>query len=176
MESFDDLMAGHQHRIHFFIRSMVYQPDDARDVLQDVNIILFRKKEQFTMGTNFTAWCLTIARYECLAYLARRKNIPWQALDHGLIEQIADRAEERTDDVEKWLVALEKCRRKLPAESADLLALRYEQKVGLETVAGRWGTSVGALKQKLLRIRSQLRECILRRCRTETSGGEDFIP
>ena len=128
------------------------------------------------MGTNFTAWCLTIARYECLAYLARRKNIPWQALDHGLIEQIADRAEERTDDVEKWLVALEKCRRKLPAESADLLALRYEQKVGLETVAGRWGTSVGALKQKLLRIRSQLRECILRRCRTETSGGEDFIP
>ena len=109
-------MAGHQHRIYFFIRSMVYQPEDARDVLQDVNVILFRKKEQFAMGTNFTAWCFTIARYECLAYLARRKNIDWQTLDHGLIDQIADRAEERVDDVENWLVALEKCRRKLSEE------------------------------------------------------------
>lgn len=173
-ETFDELVAGHQNRILFFIRSMVYQPEDARDVLQDVNIILFRKRAQFVMGTNFTAWSFAIARFECLSYLARRKNMPWDAMDHGLIEKIADRAEERADDMEKWLHALEECRRRLPEESSRLLALRYEEKARLEMIAAGWSTSVGSLKQKLLRIRAQLRECILKRLPPEISSGDNF--
>ncbi len=48
--AFDHLVAEHQQRIYFFIRSMVFNPDDARDTLQDVNIVLYRKKEAFEHG------------------------------------------------------------------------------------------------------------------------------
>lgn len=160
---FEELIADHQKRIYFFIRSMVFQPEDAGDILQDVNLILLRKREKFTMGTDFKSWAFAIARFECLAYLSRRKKAVWQSMDTGLLESLADRAEERSDDVEPWLRALEECRRSLPDESARLLSLRYQHQVMLETIASQWQTSVGALKQKLLRIRIQLKNCILKR-------------
>ncbi|MFD0893885.1 sigma-70 family RNA polymerase sigma factor [Luteolibacter ambystomatis] len=173
---FEELVADHQKRIYFFIRSMVFQPEDAGDILQDVNLILIRKREKFKMGTDFKSWAFAIARFECLAYLSRRKKTVLQSLDTGVLESLADRAEERADDVEPWLRALEECRRGLPDESARLLSLRYQHQVMLETIAAQWQTSVGALKQKLLRIRIQLKNCILKRRGKEITGNDGFCP
>ncbi len=43
-ESYDALVTCFQQQLYFFIRSMVYNKDDARDILQDVNIVLFKKR------------------------------------------------------------------------------------------------------------------------------------
>lgn len=163
---FQDLIADHQTRLYFFIRSMVFNPDDARDVLQDVNVIIVRKQVQFTPGSDFKSWAFAIARFECLSYLSRRKKAEWVSLDAGVLPLLAEKAEERADDMEVWLRALEECRKLLPEKSARLLHLRYDQRVMLETVAEQWKMSVGALKQKLFRLRAQLKDCILQR----TSG------
>lgn len=165
---FEALLTHFQHRIYFFIRSMVFNPDDARDVLQDVNMIIVRKCTQFIPGTDFKSWAFAIARFECLNYLSRRKKTQWISLDSGVMPLLAEKAEERADDMDAWLLALAECRKALPEESARLLHLRYQQRVMLETVAEQWSTSVGALKQKLFRIRAQLKTCILKR----TAGNE----
>lgn len=161
--SFEALLVQHQQRIYFFIRSMVFDPDDARDVLQDVNAIIIRKRGQFVTGTDFKSWAFAIARFECLGYLSRLKKGSPAALESDVVQMIAESAEERADDTEAWLTALAQCRQSLPAEAAELLDLRYQQRVMLEVIADRWNTSVGALKQKLFRIRAQLRACVLKR-------------
>jgi RNA polymerase sigma-70 factor (ECF subfamily) len=171
--NFESLLTEYQRRLYFFIRSMVFDPEDARDVLQDVNMIAVRKREQFAPGTDFKAWLFAIARFECLTYLSRRKKLQWSSLDSEMVETLANKAEERADDVEPWLGALAKCREELPAEAVELLMLRYQHRVMLETVAERWKTSVGALKQKLFRIRALLKECIHQRLgRAEISGDD----
>ncbi|MCP5537073.1 MAG: sigma-70 family RNA polymerase sigma factor [Akkermansiaceae bacterium] len=163
--AFDRLVAEHQQRIYFFIRSMVFNPDDARDTLQDVNIVLYRKKDAYEHGTNFKAWAFTIARFECLSYLSRYKKQQWTTLDTGLLESLADKAEEKSDDVEPWLDALRHCIQLLPQDVQQLVDSRYQQRTPLDTTAIHMQTSVGALKQKLFRARKQLKQCILQRVR-----------
>ena len=139
---------------------MVFNPDDARDVLQDVNIVLFRKQSYFVVGTNFKAWAFAIARYECLRYLSNFKKREFVTLDTGLLESLAQKSEEVVDDVDPHLAALKNCMEELPDEARELLAYRYTKKRSLELVASDWKTSVGALKQKLFRTRARLKKCI----------------
>ncbi|MBT8043528.1 MAG: sigma-70 family RNA polymerase sigma factor [Verrucomicrobiae bacterium] len=164
---FDRLVAEHQQRIYFFIRSMVFNPDDARDTLQDVNIVLYRKKDAYEHGTNFKAWAFTIARFECLSYLSRYKKQQWTSLDTGLLESLADKADEKADDTEPWLAALQQCIQLLPEDVQQLLDSRYQQRTPLDITAQQMQTSVGALKQKLFRARKQLKDCILKRMQQE---------
>ena len=161
--AFDALVTEHQQRIYFFIRSMVFNPDDARDTLQDVNIVLYRKQDAYEHGTNFKAWAFTIARFECLSYLSRYKKNQWTTLDSGLLESLADAAEEKADDVEPCLKALRKCILALAPDVQHLISSRYQQGTPLDATATQMQTSVGALKQKLFRARKQLKQCILKR-------------
>ena len=146
---------------------MVLNPDDARDTLQDVNIVLYRKKDAYEHCTNFKAWAFTIARFECLSYLSRYKKMQWTTLDTGLLESLADKAEEKADDTEPWLAALKQCIQLLPPEIQGLIDSRYQQRTPLDTTAMHMQTSVGALKQKLFRARKQLKQCILQRIQRE---------
>ena len=43
-------------------------PLDAEDVLQEANLVLWRKFDQYQEGTNFFAWACQIIRYEVLKY------------------------------------------------------------------------------------------------------------
>ena len=162
IQEFDSLLLSHQHRIYFFIRSMVFNPDDARDVLQDVNAIIIRKRDRFSQGTDFKSWSFAIARFECLAYLRRyqtKRSVP----SDGLLEHLAEGVETRADDIDVWLTALAECRKLLAEESNRLLEFRYQNRVPLEEIASLWKTTEGALKQKLFRVRNQLKKCVLNR-------------
>ncbi len=157
---FDKLVIEHQNQIYGFIRAMIFNPDDARDALQDVNIILLRKRQSFELGTNFKAWAFAIARFECLSYLSRYKKIQWSTLDTGLLDSLADIVEEQSDSMEPRLKALRVCIQSLSADFKELIQFRYKQRVPLEKVALQKATTVTAVKQKLYRIRVNLKKCI----------------
>ncbi|MFD2160110.1 sigma-70 family RNA polymerase sigma factor [Rubritalea tangerina] len=171
---YDRLVAVYQKPLYFYIRSMVFNPEDARDVLQDVNIILFKKQSYYVMGTNFKAWAFSVARFECLNYLKQYKRVQWDVLESELIENIADSADGRAMEVEMYGVALEACLGELSDEAQSLVEERYQNKTPLETVAERWSTSVGALKQKLMRARAKLKLCVSGRVETARSEEPSF--
>lgn len=162
-KDFEQLITSHQHPLYVFIRSMVFNLADARDILQDVSIILIRKKDAFAPGTNFKAWAFTIARYECLSYLRRYKQSKLTTLDTGMLESLADVAEEDSDEMNDWLTALRQCVRGLPEEGRQMIQARYHDRTPLETSAAQQQTSTPAYKQKLYRVRNGLRKCILER-------------
>jgi RNA polymerase sigma-70 factor (ECF subfamily) len=164
-DPFDGLLAEYQRRIYFFIRSMVFDPEDAKDLLQDVNMIILRKRSRFTPGTDFKSWSFAIARFECLVYLKRRKKNQEGIADFSeeVAARMADAAERRADDLAAWLGALDRCRRELPEDAVRLLDMRYTRRLPLGHLAADLETTEGALKQKLLRIRNRLRRCILAR-------------
>lgn len=155
--------------LYVFVRSMIFNSSDARDILQDVNMVLIRKKSQFVFGTNFKAWAFTIARFECLSYLRRYKKTQCVTLDSGMLESLSDMAEEDSEDMESWLLALRQCLQTLSTEAQQLINIRYLQSASLESAAEQQATSISALKQKLYRIRNNLRKCILLRRNSNNS-------
>lgn len=163
LADFDSLLVSHQERIYFFIRSMVFNPEEARDVLQDVNAIIIRKRDRFESGTDFKSWAFAIARFECLNFLRRYKQRSSLSDQEDLVLYLSEGAETHVDRMSSWLAALTACRRRLTPENNSLVSLRYATRTPLEEIALRRGTTEGALKQKLFRIRTQLRKCVLKR-------------
>ena len=62
---FVGLLTGHQSDIYLYLRSLVLNPDEASDILQDTNLVLWEKRGQFQMGTNFRAWAFQIRGTSC---------------------------------------------------------------------------------------------------------------
>ena len=75
-EEFMALYSGHQRRLYLYVMTLLPASVDAEDVLQETNLVLWRKFDQYLPGTNFFAWACQITRYEVLKYRERQRGPP----------------------------------------------------------------------------------------------------
>ncbi|QDU57241.1 sigma-70 family RNA polymerase sigma factor [Aeoliella mucimassa] len=130
----------------------------AENVLQETNLVLWRKATEFTSGTSFRAWSRKVAHWQIMAYLRdiRRDR---HVFSEELIAQISNRDAEFATDPETR-GALRDCIKKLHQTQSELVKLRYEESLPIGTIAERAGRSEDAIRSALLRIRRSLLSCI----------------
>ena len=58
-----------QSALFAYILALVPRVDAAQDILQDTNVVIWRKLDDGTEVHNFIAWAREVARYKVLAYL-----------------------------------------------------------------------------------------------------------
>lgn len=136
---------------------------DVRDVLQEVNIVLWEKMGNFKLGTNFGAWACTVAHYKVLDH--RKKKAKQDGLlvfNNRLSSAIADEAEPREpEELEAKRTALDECFEKLTPKEQELLAARYDSPTGdMGRVCIETGRTRASLRVSLCRLRATLRRCI----------------
>jgi RNA polymerase sigma-70 factor (ECF subfamily) len=156
------LITRHQAAIYAYILTIHPNRVAAQDILQETNLVLWRKIADFEAGTDFKAWAFRTAYWQTMAHLKRIKRGGLVALEPDVLDLVAREAEEHLGDFEERHGALQSCLGKLPAGDASILAAHYQHGESLATIAGRLGRSRDALKQVLLRIRRTLRACIER--------------
>ena len=111
--------------LHAFILSMVRNAADADDVLQETNIVLWRKAAEFDPAREFMPWAMRCAQLQAMAHL-KKKQRARVAFDDELLALVADEAVEEFAESDARRVALAGCLQKLPAEQRALIAQRYE--------------------------------------------------
>lgn len=89
------LIAQHQGSLQAFLRSLVPMGGEVEDVLQRVNLVIWRKREQFEIGTNFKAWAFAVARWEAMSYLKQRKRDSWLLFDSELAQLVEEELSQR---------------------------------------------------------------------------------
>ncbi len=144
-----------QRSLYAFILTLVRQPADAEDVLQETNVVLWQKAAEFDATRDFMPWALRIAQLQAMAHLKRRRRVP-QAFDDALLAQLADEAIAEAAELDPRRQALAECLNKLPDRHRALIASRYEPG------ARRLGKTPKAISEVLRRIRRTLLECIER--------------
>ncbi len=114
-EQFVALVVRHEAAIHSFVMTLLPDAADAEEVVQQASLTMWRKFDQFTPGTSFRNWAFQVAKYAALNHLAkvRRDRHRFQA---ELLEMLADRASERSEQLELQRRALAHCIEQLPAE------------------------------------------------------------
>lgn len=160
IEEFMELYSSCQRSLYVYIVSLIGNPVDAHDVLQDANLVLWEKFDQFERGTNFNAWAREIARYRVLRYRqVHAGDTP--IMDPGVLELLAQRLDE-TDPAkeEKFADMLVGCVERLCDADRELIQLRYHQSVQVKKLAERLNRSENAISQSLGRIRRSLRKCV----------------
>src|SRR5215212_3872657 len=96
-EEFVQLLTGEQSRLFGYIVTLLGDVNDASNVLQQANMVLWRKANEFKLGTNFHVWAKKTAYYQTLAYLRDRKRDKL-VFDDELLEQLASRPDEVDED------------------------------------------------------------------------------
>ncbi len=167
-ESFVTELTNHQTSMLAYIRSLAPGSSGARDLLQEVNITLWQKREVFELGTNFKAWAFQTIRYHILNHRRRLISQGWLVFDDDLIERLSPALEIEPDDLEERHLALRTCMQRLRPKDRELLHHRYATTSSLQQYATATSRSAGTLKAILFNLRAALKRCIERRIQ-ETS-------
>jgi len=163
------LIAQSQRRLYAFILPLVRRSAEAEDILQETNVVLWRKRDLFQPGSNFLAWAFEISRMQILAWRnrhGRRSDL----FDEALISEIAMAAIEESEHDQARAAALAECLKKLPERHRTLILRRYQSPGTVNLMAAELGKSAKAVSESLRRIRETLRRCIERTLSAESSG------
>jgi RNA polymerase sigma-70 factor (ECF subfamily) len=155
------LLTQAQPVIYACIYALLPDPIAAQDILQETNLTLWHKAEDFEPGTNFKAWASRIARYHVLNY-RRKMNRERVLFDDALFQELCARQAERTEDLCRFTEALRGCLQKMPVAHQRLLEQRYASGGSVSYLAQIQGKSVGAISQLLYRLRQSLMDCVYR--------------
>lgn len=163
---FVELFTRHQRRLFLLILSQIHDPIEAEEVLQNVNVIIWKKCQQFQPGTNFLAWAAAIVNYEVLKYRSRRTRERLVFSDEFLTT-VAAEVVERSEELEQRRTALKDCIQKLRTQDRELIQQRYAPGETGKNLAQQVGRPANSVYQSLGRIRRSLMECIQRRLTAE---------
>lgn len=158
---FVQLMIGSQSRLYAFIMSLVCDPDQAADILQQTNLVMWEKSDQFAAGTNFSAWAYQIARFQVMAHRQKRRR-DRHVFDDETLAAVAGEFEERAEELDDKLTALSRCLNQLGDDARSLIRTRYRDGRSVKEIADGLGHSANRVAVRLHRLRLALLECIER--------------
>ncbi len=144
-----------------FVRRLVPSRDDARDVMQEVALVLWRKFNSFPEGDDFRHWAFGVARFEALAWL-RDKTRDRHVLAEDVVALLADESQRADEHLEIQREALRSCLDRLPKDQGRLVLAAYAPAARILEVAARSGRTVAAFYQWLHRVRLALLDCVRR--------------
>jgi RNA polymerase sigma-70 factor, ECF subfamily len=159
---FLELYSHNYPRLRFYLMTLLPIADDAADVLQETSLVLWKKFDTYTTGTNFFAWACKIARIQVLKYRARRGKAALTFSDELLDTLAAEAAEDRFAPVNS-VRHLRQCLELLSQRNQQLIRKRYEPGMSVARLAEDIGRTANSLSKSLGRIRRSLLECIERK-------------
>jgi RNA polymerase sigma-70 factor, ECF subfamily len=160
-EEFVQLFTRSQRRLYLFILGQVPRPNDAEEILQNTNVVIWSKCDQFEPDSNFVAWAMTIARLEILKYRQKHARDKLTFSDE-FVSRVAAAMEADTDLLDRRRQALASCLGKLKSDDRDLISRRYAPGASGKSVAKALKRPANSVYQSIGRIRQMLLECIER--------------
>ncbi|MCA9044446.1 MAG: sigma-70 family RNA polymerase sigma factor [Planctomycetaceae bacterium] len=150
-----------QRPLYLYILAQIGSVTDAEEILQEANVDIVAKCDQFEPGTNFLAWARQIATFEILQWRQGKARDRLRFSDE-FVSAIAHEAAEHSETSESERNALEHCLKKLRPNDRKLIQSRYQPGSSGKDLAEQLGRPANSVYQSLGRIRRMLLECIQR--------------
>ncbi|MDF2378163.1 MAG: sigma-70 family RNA polymerase sigma factor [Verrucomicrobiales bacterium] len=166
-ESFVQQLTMGQNRLYGYIYSLIGDHHRAADVLQETNLVLWRKAAEFRPEADFIPWAFAIARFQVMANL-RDQGRDRCILDPELLDLVGEELVEVASEFEEMRDALRNCLSKLPSKSKAMIDSRYFGGRSIKELAGELNKTADATKTALMRIRKGLRVCVQREMAKES--------
>lgn len=167
-EVFVQRLTENQNRLLAYVFSLVGDHALAADVVQETNLVLWRKMADYDPQRPFLAWAFAFARRQVLAAMRDRKR-DRLVLDEELVELVGADVKTQVGQLESIQRFLSGCLQELSSSSRKLVEERYFKMKGIAELQKEFGKSGSALKVALLRVRQRLGDCIQRNIAGETA-------
>ncbi len=168
-ERFTRLLIEHEPELLRCILVAVPNRADARDIMQECSVALWRRFSQYNSERPFVPWALGFVRMEVRRFLRsaqKRARLTERAAELLLQDELAYARE--LDSREQYL---RQCVDGLAGEHRELIHGYYREERSVSQLSQARGRSVEAVYKMLQRIRQALHECIEARMRPSDLGG-----
>jgi len=157
------LVRTYQSSVVAVTRHYLRDPEEARDVAQDVFIRLYERLDSFSGGDTFRAWLLRMARNASIDRLRRLKARPPVSdvsLEDAMLAGDDDPERNAAENARGRLVR--RAVAQLGDKHREVLLLKEIQGLKLEEVAEVLGLPVGTVKSRSNRARLELAAALLK--------------
>ncbi|XZE54870.1 RNA polymerase sigma factor [Planctomycetaceae bacterium SH139] len=158
--AFEGLVLRYQDRLYAAMVQVVGSADEAEDVVQDAFVRAFLKLDTFQNNSQFFTWLYRIAFNSALSRMRRRKTTTSldqarEAVGDEPVDQIAG-PDERLLQQER-VQMVQKALGQLSPDHRAILVLREMEDHAYEQIAEILNISIGTVRSRLSRARSQLK-------------------
>jgi len=135
--------------------------EDAEEVSQDIFIKAYRALADFRGASKFSTWLYTIVNTTCITFL-RKKRLEVHSLDNEKVFEVADSQDSglRANLVEQKsrIAMVNQAIALLSTDDAEIITLFYKAEQTLEEIAKVLGIESNAVKVRLHRARTRLKD------------------
>jgi RNA polymerase sigma-70 factor (ECF subfamily) len=160
------LYVEHEAALNGFVRTLVPLREDAREVMQEVAVVLWRRFEELSDPRDFRRWAFGVAKFKALAF-ARDRMRDRLVFDADVMELLAAEITDEAGAYETERMALDECLGKLDPAQRKLLEAAYAPGVRMDDLAASMGRSPMSFYKAVHRIRLALMDCTQRVLRRE---------
>jgi RNA polymerase sigma-70 factor (ECF subfamily) len=162
LDALGDLYRQQGSAMTTLARSLLRDPDEAADVVEDALLRVREAAPGFRGERGLRTWVLRIVANRCRDVLRRRRFSAGPPEHHDPIAESGLRVDPGAEwdealDAPRLLAALERAIDALPAEQRAAVILRDRLGLSYEEVAETLGASPAAVKSKLNRAREKLK-------------------
>ena len=161
-EQFVRLFVNGQREVLRYILALVPDLDDAREVLQETAVDLWKKFDRYDPACPFVPWACRFAFLRVQKYREQRSR-RGKYLSLEAIEQLAAERSEKDGILEDRRRALATCLKRLSEPELIMVEQRYSRRMSVAEISEVSGRNVSTLYKALERVRRRLFECINRR-------------
>ena len=144
-----------------YILATIPSLPDARDILQNTAVALWKKMGDYDPEVPFTPWACRFASLEIRAFLRKEKRhrrwLDEDVANQLQLHQLQQQAAKQPGDM---LNRLRDCLRRLPDLQRRILTQYYFEEEGVEGIAATTNRSVEAIYKVLQRSRVALHHCL----------------
>lgn len=157
--AWEALVRAYQGRILGLARHYMRDPEEARDVAQEILIRVYERLDSFQGGEKFVPWMLSLARNCCIDRLRRLKvrapEHPVPVEDDPQIPADIPTAEQELQREERHSL-LYAALDKMSATNREIILLKEIQGLKIEEISTLLAVPVGTVKSRSNRARTEL--------------------
>jgi RNA polymerase sigma-70 factor (ECF subfamily) len=155
--AWEALVRTYQSSVYAVTRHYLRDPEEARDVAQDVFVRLYERLDSFSGGDGFKTWLMQMARNASIDRLRRIKARP-PISDVSIDETVlfGDDDPERNAETEARLRLLRRAVARMAEKNREVLLLKEIHGLKIEEVAQLLGLPIGTVKSRSNRARLEL--------------------
>lgn len=164
--AFESIVRRFERQLRAWLATHAQPGVDVDEIAQRTFIAAYSNIQQYQLGTKFSAWLFTIARYQLQTELTRLRRLAdyHSNFTADFMQEFIARSDD--DSLNLWELRLEHMRECLKTLSSGLqqyIKWRYEEQISIDQIAAASGRSNSAVKKQLWQIRQKLFQCIEQR-------------
>lgn len=160
------LLTQHQEALFRYIFSLVPCEADARDILQETSVALFRKFDQYDATRPFLPWAYRFAYLQVQKHREKSARSPL-LFSEDVMDLLANERTHIEPQLDERLRLLDGCLGKLTPHDKELVTSRYAMRKSAEDMMQRFDMSRRTLFRNLEMLRQRLHECVTHQLQKE---------